>query len=184
MKAFLVGMNLPRAVILIGFLASAFLAWFDYDMGLKLDELRDAEVNRAPNVVRKIQSYSKRLTSLQEQLEDDQWLGQNNPGLYARTIAQDSKVGLGQVDVLPSKEDRVGDGVIDKRYTIRPVNKDRGWTRERLGNFLYMLEEKSQRVRVTRVKILQPAKRRSKPHEIPPDDWTYEVEITSRQREQ
>ena len=184
MKALFVGMNLPRLVILIGFVASAVLAWFDYDLGLKLETLRDAEINRAPNVVRNIQSHSDRLTSLQEQLQDDQWLGQNNPGLYARTIAQDSNVGLGQVDVIPIKEVRVVEGVVDKKYTIRPVNKDRGWTKDKLGNFLFLLEEKSQRVRVTRVKIQQPSNRRTKPHEIPMDDWTYEVEITSRQRAQ
>ncbi len=183
MSSFFTGMNLPRFVILIGFLASAVLAWFDYDLNMKLDDLRDAEQNRAPNLVRKIQSYSRRLTSLQDQLQDDVWVGQNNPGLYARTIAQDEKVNLGQVDVLPGSDERVVNGVVDKKYNIRPVNKNRGWAKYSLGNFLYKLEAESQRVRVTRVKIMQPAKRRSKPHEIPPDEWTYEVEITSRQRE-
>lgn len=183
MKALLTTMNLPRFVILIGFLATAVLAWFDYEMGLKLDYLKDAESIRAPRLVRSIQSHSMRLTSLQEQLQDDVWLGQNNPGLYARTIAQDAQVLLGQVDVLPSRDERVVEGVIDKKYTIRPVNKDRGWGKDKIGNFLYLLEAKSQRVRVTRVKIQQPAKRRTKNFEIPPDEWTYEVEITSRQRE-
>ncbi|MFT5286911.1 MAG: hypothetical protein ACI8TQ_003086 [Planctomycetota bacterium] len=183
MSSFFAGMNLPRLVILIGFIASGVLAWFDYDLGTKLTNLRDAEKNEAPSTVRNIQSLSIRYTQLQAQLADDQWLGQNNPGSYARTIAQHNDVGLGQIDVAPSREEQVVPGVIDKRYAIKPVSKDRGWSKTQLGNFLYLLEDKSQQVRVTRIKIQPPSKSRNKPHEVPADEWTYEVDITSRQRE-
>ena len=177
------GMNLPRLVILLGFLASGVLAWFDYDLGDKLVDLRDAERNEAPRTVRNIQSLSIRLTQLQALLDSSKWLGQNNPGSYVRTIAQNSDVGLGQIDVAPSRAEQVSPGVVDKRYVIKPVSKDRGWSKSQLGNFLYLLEDESQQVRVTRIKIQQPSKSRNKPHEIPADEWTYEVDITSRQRE-
>lgn len=183
MKEFFGNLNLPRVVILLSFLASAVLAWFNLELDAKLDQLREEEKNLAPDTVRNIQELSIRITQLKTQLQDDQWLGQNNPGSYVRTIAQDNTVMLGQVDVVPSRDDKLGNGVVDKKYTVRPVNKDRGWSKNNLGNFLWTLENNSQRVRVTRVKIHQPSKRRTKPHEIPPDEWTYEVEITSRQRE-
>jgi hypothetical protein len=183
MKDFIAGLNFPRAVILLSFVASAALAWFDFELGSELEVLRRAETEQAPQLVRNIQEHSIRLTQLQNQLRDDVWVGQNDPGLYARTVAQDNDVSLGQVDVTPSNDDRLGGGIVDKKYTIRPVNKDRGWSKENLGNFLYMLEKKSHQVRVTRVKITPPSRSRLKPHEVPPDEWTYEAEITSRQRE-
>ena len=104
--------------------------------------------------------------------------------LRAREIAQNDNVRLGQVNVQPLSPDSLGNGIVDRKFTIKPVATDKGWSKQNIGNFLYMLESNSQQVRVTRVKLTPPSSsRKNKPHEIGADLWTYDIEITSRQRE-
>lgn len=176
-------LNFPRVVVLVSMLGSVVLLYLDITLGQKLDRLRTQAERTAPETVRNIQEDSQQLKQLQKQLEDDKWTGQNNPGSYVREIAQSDQVRLGQVDVTPGNPDNLGNGIVDKKYSIKPVDKDRGWGRQNIGNFLFKLEADSQRVRVTRLKIHPPVKARSRPEDFPADDWTYEVEITSRQRE-
>jgi hypothetical protein len=182
--SFIGGLNFPRVVIALSLLGSAVLAYFDYSLGVELERLKEETATKAPQMATKVQEHALQLTQLSKQIEDEGWKGQGNPGSYVRAIAQDDNVRLGQVDVSPSNPDRFPGGIVDKKYTIKPVNKERGWSRQNIANFLFKLESDSRRVRVTRLKMQLPSKRRVQPHEFPPDEWTYEVEITSRQREQ
>ena len=55
------------------------------------------------------------------------------------------------------------------------------------ANFLWMLEDKSSRVRVTDLKIEalnseNPPKPRLKPHELPSGRWSFSCRVTSRYR--
>ena len=184
MREFFTGMNFPRAVILLSFLASAALAWFDFTLGERLTEYKREESTLAPDAVKSIQEKAIKLTQLQKQRDDDGLSGQKQPTNYARTIAQNDNVRVGQVDVQPLSPDSLGNGIVDRKFTIKPVVKDKGWSKQNIGNFLYMLESNSQQVRVTRVKLTPPSSsRKNKPHEIGADLWTYDIEITSRQRE-
>ncbi len=176
------GITFPRIVIAASLLGSAVLAYFNYTLGQQLDEIKGENRTGAPRVVTEIQQHSLLLSQLHKQLADEGYKGQGNPGSYVRAIAQNDNVRLGQVDVSPSNPDALGKGIVDMKYTIKPVNKDRGWSKENIANFLYKLEADSRRVRVTRMKMQPPAKSRLKPHEFPDDEWTYDVEITSRQR--
>jgi hypothetical protein len=183
-KEFFTGMNFPRAVILLSFVASAALAWFDYSLRIQLDQYQVEASTLAPMTVRSVQQNAIKLSQLQKQHDDDGLSGQKQPTNYAREIAQNDNVRLGQVNVQPLSPDSLGNGIVDKKFTIKPVVTDKGWSKQNIGNFLYMLESNSQQVRVTRVKLSTPSSvRKLKPHEIPPDRWTYDVEITSRQRE-
>lgn len=181
--SFFKGLNFPRVVVLMSFLGSVVLLYLDVTLGQKLDRLRTEAETTGPETVRRIQETSHRLRQLQKQLEDDKWTGQNNPGTYVREIAQSNEVRLGQVDVTPMNSDSLGNGIVDKKYTIKPVDTDRGWGRQLIGNFLFKLEDDSQRVRVTSLKIHPPPKARVRPADFPADEWTYVIEITSRQRE-
>ena len=181
--SFLTGMNFPRLVIILSLIGSGVLAYFDFTLGQELAQLKDENSKRAPEIVTKIQERSLMLSQLARQIDDEGWKGQGNPGSYVRAIAQDNNVRLGQVNVDPSNPDRFPNGVVDKKYTIKPVNKERGWSRTNIANFLYKLEADSRRVKVTHLELNAPPKSRIKPHEFPPDEWTYSVEITSRQRE-
>jgi hypothetical protein len=183
-KAFFEGMSFPRAVILLSFLASAGLAWFEFELDGQLEDYVRQETVDAPDVVRSIQENSIKLSQLQKQLDDEGLKGQKQLTNYAREIAQHDNVRLGQVNPQPLSPDNFAGGVVDKKVVIKPVDNDKGWSKQNIGNFMYMLEANSQQVRVTRVKMRPPSSQRSRPHEIPPDLWTYEVEITSRQREQ
>ena len=79
--------------------------------------------------------------------------------------------------VQPLSPDSLGNGIVDRKFTLKPVVRDKGWSKQNIGNFLYMLESNSQQVRVTRVKLTPPSSsRKSRPHEIPPDLWTYDIE--------
>lgn len=174
----------PRIVIALSLVGSAVLAWFDFTLGNELAQRTEENDRTAPLAVRRIQEHSHVLKQLQEQLEDDKWSGQNNPGSYVRAIAQHDDVRLGQVSVTPSSPDNLGNGIVDQKYTIKPDSNDRGWSQSAIGNFLYKLEADSPRVRVTRIKLQPPSKKRYKPHDFPDNEWTYEVEITSRQRQE
>lgn len=181
--SFLTNLTFPRVVIIMSLLGSAVLAWFDFTMGQELDRLKSENATQAPALVTKIQEHSLMLNQLVQQYEDEGYKGQGNPSSYVREIAQNDNVRLGQVTVTPSNPDSLGGGLVDMKWLIRPDNKDRGWSKENIANFLFKLESDSRRVRVTRLKLIPPSKVRTKPHEFPPDEWTYEVEITSRQRE-
>jgi hypothetical protein len=99
---------------------------------------------------------------------------------YLRRVAAKDKIEVGDVDLSPS-EVPLAHGIVDHRYHVRPKDRDRGFSRLTLTNFLSELEHASSRVKVTSVKI-ENAEKRSKPEVVPDDAWTFEADVTSRQR--
>jgi hypothetical protein len=91
------------------------------------------------------------------------------------------RVEVGNLDLTSLQADPFTKGVVDKKYNIRPDNRERTFVRTTIANFLWTLEQQSRRVKVTNIKI-ENADKRVKPQEIPNDKWTFEAEITSRQR--
>jgi hypothetical protein len=76
-------------------------------------------------------------------------------------------------------------GIVDKKIRIKPTSRDKVFQRSKIANFLYKLEADSRRIRVTDMVIELGGKSRVREHEIPEEgNWTYDVEITSRQREE
>ena len=160
MKSFFAGMNFPRIVILLSFIASGVLAWFNLQLEARASTYERQETSLAPDTVRNIQEKSIKLSQLQKQRDDDGLSGQKQLTNYAREIAQNDNVRLGQVNPQPLSPDSLGDGIVDKKVVIKPVDKDKGWSKQNIGNFLYMLEANSQQVRVTRVKLHPPTSRK------------------------
>jgi len=100
-----------------------------------------------------------------------------------RAIVQDG-VELGDHGTDPSTVN-VTKGIVDKKIRIKPNSRDKVFQRSKIANFLYKLEADSRRIRVTDLVIELGGKNKVRAHEIPEEgNWTYEVEITSRQREE
>lgn len=181
MKAFFAGMNLARAIILLSLLGSIGLAWFGATRRTEVKELRAALASTVPSIVSDIQQLSEVHTKLTRDKDGDQFLRQATPELYIRGIGDKPNLSLGQLTLDP-KKDYPTKGIIDQKYRIVPEKKDRAYSRGQISEFLYYLEAESRRVRVTDVKI-DLVDSKTKPHEIPRDAWTFEAEVTSRQKE-
>lgn len=176
--AFFRNMTFPRIVILLSLIGSGVLGYQYQGRAQRLDELK-REVDQAPEVAREIQVLALQLQELKRKLGKENLDVLKDPDLYIRQIAQQRNVDIGGVKV-DFDEKEPAKGVVDNIQTITPQDKRRGKDRTRIANFLYQLEAGSRRVRVTRFE-LTPVKS-FKPHEIGPDNWAFEAEITSRQR--
>lgn len=182
-RDFFGAMNLARWIIVLGLLGSIGLAsngWRLHERRAALqDELAEAIPARAQNIQFLGQLYSK----LQADAEREGFVTQDKPDLYFRGIATDETVKLGQIEVAPTDPRSFYKGTVDLSYTLRPsVSKDESYPRDRLANFMYLIEQKSGRVRVTRVR-LDPAQR-LKQWEISDDRWKWEITATSRAKDE
>ncbi|MEM7516919.1 MAG: hypothetical protein AAF368_08360, partial [Planctomycetota bacterium] len=72
---------------------------------------------------------------------------------------------------------------VHKKYEIRPSDTKRRFSRVKISNFLYKLEEESSRVKVTHVKM-ETGQRGLKEEQVPDDKWTLLAEVTSRQADE
>ena len=180
--SFFTNMNLARAIILLSILGSAVVGWFGWKKSQELEDMRSSLDVRVPKLAQEIQALADLHTMLTRERDSDGLLGVPDPNSYIRRVGDAKNVSIGDLDVDPS-EDKPEAGIVDKKYRIRPSNKERTYQRQRIANFLYKLEESSPRVRVTSIKI-DPVQRRLKPHELPDDRWTFEIEVTSRQKEE
>ncbi len=170
-------MNFPRWVILAMLLTSGALGWFVYEKGTRLAAVHD-ELHRVPVLVKEIQQQALRLDALQGLADKEGLIGETDPEYYIQRIAALENVQIGATSINPSVFQTFR-GVEDHKYTIRPQDKSRRYKRIRIGNFLYKLEEESRKVKVTGIELTPTA--RIKKGEIGDDNWTFEVELTSRQ---
>lgn len=172
-------MNLARAIILLSILGSLALGWLSWTRSQELSDLEYALKNKVPDLGADIQTLSARHTDLAKERSEDGMVGQDNAQTYIYEVAANDRVAIGDTKITPSQVVPMK-GIVDKKYRIRPTDRERPYRRTNISNFLYRLEEKSRRVKVTDIKI-EPAQRRLKDHEIPEDRWTFDVEITSRE---
>ena len=182
MKAFFANMNLARWIILasiVGTLVLAFTGWRLHSRRVQLEEELEVSV---PKRALDLQVLGRRYSKLYKEAEREGLKGQADPQSYIRTLASDEHVALGQVEVIPAPEITPRKGVVDRKYTIRPQSRDRGFPRDRIANFMWKLESESRRVRVTMAQ-LDPEKS-LKPWEHPTDSWKWTVEVTSRQKQE
>lgn len=181
MKSFFKEMNTARVIILaalIGSLALGFIGWKQTQSLAELKMHRDRDLEP---LVSKIQELGKRHTQLSKAMRSEGLAGQSDPMSYIRKVATKDKVDIGDVKIDESKDPRT-QGVMDFKYRIRPSDRDLKFLRARIANFLYSLEADSpRRVKVTDIQI-QAGDKRLKPQDLPEDTWTFEAEITSRQK--
>lgn len=183
-KDFFGAMNWARWIIVLGLLGSIGLAANGWRLHSARTELQSELTSAVPTRAQDIQFLGKLYSKLQADAEREGFVTQDKPDLYFRGIATDEAVQLGQIDVDPASPRSFFKGTLDLTYTLRPqVNKsDVGFPRDRLANFMYLIEQKSGRVRVTRVR-LDPFQK-AKPWEPTDDRWKWEIAATSRAKDE
>lgn len=181
MKAFFRNMNLARGIILGSLLASLVLAVTGYRLSSKRAGLELALAGEVPEIARETQVLSQRYSKLYDEAEMEGLKGQSDPQTYFRTLAGDPKVRLGGLEITTPQPQRPSKGVVDIKYRIVPQTRDRGFDRKNLANFLWLIEERSRRVRVTQFSMTREGN--LKPWEYGNDRWKWDIEVTSRQKE-
>lgn len=197
MKSFFKDFNLARAIILFSLVGSIALAVFGYLQHQKLADLQaDLEksgVRKASSgsydesdvtkLVREIETLGRKHTQLTKAQRAEGFTETEGLGNYIERAINADGVDLGENNKDPSSTP-VTKGIVDKKIRIKPSSRDRVYPRSKIANFLYKLEADSRRIRVTDFTIELGGKSKVKEHEIPEENnWTYDVTITSRQRE-
>ena len=180
MKSMLKNMNLARAIMLFSLVGALVLGILGWQRHTRLSELRANYDDDVAKVVRQVEQLGRKHTQLMSAVRKDALSGQSDLASYIRRNAAADRVEVGDVNISDTDDQRTK-GVVDKKYTIKPQNREAQFVRSKIANFLYKLESESRRVKVTEV-VLEVGEKRLKPHEIPDDKWTFEAELTSRQR--
>jgi hypothetical protein len=177
---FFQSLNMARGIILVSLIGSLVLGYLCWQRSSELSELRGQLQKQVQPTVTGLMQSAQRHTQLSRGLKDDSLGGQKNLETYIRKVAAMDRVEVGNVN-LANTDTPITKGIVDKKYRIKSDDRDRSFPRLALANFLWKLEEQSRRVKVTDIK-LEIAEKRLKTHEVPEDKWTFEAEVTSRQR--
>ena len=177
------GMTFAKGLILVCVAGSGYLGWRAWQGHSEIQELQaamepDGDVQK---LVRQIQENSGVYTSLKTQAGGENLTVLTDPNGYIRNITNHKNIELGRIGITPRKQ-TVSAGIVDHQYRISPETKDAKFQLTQIANFLYMLENRSNRVRVTQLQIGLPV--RVDPGDFPPGEWTLDCTITSRQMEQ
>lgn len=181
MSSFFQNLNFARVTILVALLGSLALAWTGWRQYEALQGLRDDLDKRMPELAKQLEVAARKHTQLAKNYDKEALKGEQNLQSYAIKCATDDRVEIGDIDPQLTTDKNGTKGIEDQKLAIKPKDPKRGYTRLRIANFLYRLEEQSRRVKVTDVEFL-PAGPRIAKHEVPDDSWTFSCEITSRQR--
>lgn len=180
-------MNLARAIMLGSVLLSIVLAWAGW-FGIpaakwpghvQVADMSDNLEGRVENLVRDITRLSRQHTMLSRAVSNEGLQKAESPQSYIMQIAAEDYVELGDLAEINPRDKPVSKSVVDKTWEIRP-DPEREYLRSQISNFLYQLEAKSRRVKVTDLKITNFDKR-VKNDAIPDDEWTFEATVTSRE---
>lgn len=180
MKSFFRSMNLARAMILLSLLGALVLAWTGWRSHARVQEMRENYASDMSKLSTQLVELARKHTQLTDSKKGENLQGEEELQSYIYKIAGMDRVEVGNMNLTQS-EDPFTKGIVDKKITIRPDNRERTFRRTTLANFLYTLEQQSRRVKVTSVK-LEVADRRLKPEMLPEDQWLFEAEVVSRQR--
>ena len=169
-------MNFPRAVIVLCLTSSTVLGWLVYERTQRLAEIQ-SELVRVERVIREVQERAMELDELQKISSENKFRDMDMAQTFIAATAADPKVKVGQVDITP-KPRTPYKGVEDRIYLVRPLRKEQRFLRQQIGNFLYSLEKEGTNVKVTGIDIKP--KDKPKAGEFVDDEWTFELELTSR----
>jgi hypothetical protein len=181
MKSFFKGFNLARGIILasvVGCLVLGFLCW---QRAQEVSTLQDAYQTRTAPAVKDLVQLAQRHTQLSQLLKGEGLKGQEDLVSYIRRVGAKDRVEIGELNIT-STDQALTNGIVDKKYTIKPDNPAQAFKRMMVVNFLYTLEDDSRRVKLTRVKLEVADQKGLKTHEVPKDEWKFDCELTSRQR--
>jgi hypothetical protein len=196
--SFLKNLNLARWIILLSVVGSIGLGVLGYSQSSKLGKLQsdleksgerkaasgtyqDSDVAK---LVRELETLGRKHSQLTKAKKAEGFTETEGLNNYIERAITNDGVELGEHGTDPSTVN-VTKGIVDKKIRIKPTSRDKTFPRSKIANFLYKLEADSRRIRVTDLVIELGGKNRVREHEIPEENqWTYEVEITSRQREE
>lgn len=178
---FIRALNFARTVILLSFLGSAVLGYFVWQQSQQLQEL-ESDLARAPLRLQQLQAQALQAADLERQAASENLGRQSNPEDYIRDIARNPDVEMGSVEIDP--RERSGRGYRDNIFDISPDKRstDQAFSLGQIANFMYLLEQRSRRVRVTEVEIKPVGTRGRREHEVLPGDWTYDISMTTREK--
>lgn len=183
------GVTFAKFMILLCLIGSGALAYQDWKQYQSLNTLRSdlrPGAGKVEQTVVETQKLGRRYAELQKALSGDALAGKDNPLSYIYEIADKPMVDLGTVDIQTSSRAGVGGAnTVDKIYTITPADRNRSFPRYSIANFLFTLEEKSPRIRVTKITIDQmnrDQRAQIKPEEYPADTFSFTAQVTSRER--
>ena len=148
MKSFFANMNLARWIIVLSILASVGLGAWGWTLHKERVVLEEALVASVPKKARDLQVLARRCSRLRSEFDREGLVAQTNPEEYIRSLAGNPDVALGGVDISGKTDSRMK-GVADLKFTIKPQVAKTAHGRNRIANFMWMLEQKSRRVRVT-----------------------------------
>lgn len=176
-------MNFPRIVILVMLIASAVLGWFLFKETQRLEAVEKG-LDETPVLANKIQKLGYQLQGLYDVRSKEGLVELDKPEYYIQSVATDPKIRIGQVNITPrEKAVRGVKGVIDKNFQIRATSKGDTFSRSQIGNFLYQLEAKSRRIRVTDFSMKAAGKKLSA-GQVGNDQWEFDATVTSRETEE
>lgn len=180
MKSFFAGMTLARAIIVLSVIGSAVLGYTGWKNQAQLAQFEAALKTDVPKLVTEIQQTTAKHFRLKRDLDGDQLVREDSPESYILSIAARREVELGNIDYKPRVVNNIP-GVIDYRHRVQPKDRTRAYSLGTIGNFLFYLEDRSRSIKVTDIKInLKDG--RVKPDQVPLDEWTFDVELTSREK--
>jgi hypothetical protein len=186
LKAFFAALDSTRIIIIASFVGSIVMGVLVYVQRQKLEELeRQVGPQGVQRTVVQIQSRALELANLQRIADRETLRQRDDPERYVREAAAHEHVNIGDVDSRPNSE-RIDTrrGHVDRIITVQPPRgTNRTYTRAQISNFLFKLEADSRRIRVTRIQIRpETTGGRTRPHEVASDRWTFDVDITIRDR--
>jgi hypothetical protein len=180
MKAFFTNMSLARWIIVVSLVLSIALCFTGWRLHQQRAMLEAALVKQVPDLAVELQSLSKSYSKLYKDSEREGLKGeQADPAGYIRGIASLDDVQIGQLEIATPPATEMIKGVLDRKYTIKPQNRDAGFPRLKIANFLWRLENASRRVRVTHIHM-ETAQKNPKHEDVLMDSWKWEAEATSR----
>ncbi|MHC4261062.1 MAG: hypothetical protein ACYSWX_00945 [Planctomycetota bacterium] len=172
-------LNFARFVILASFVGSMVLGYLLWVQTQELTQI-DRTLRQAPVKVQGLQAQAMQVKDLMRQATDEGLGRQSDPEQYIRETARESSVNIGQVT--PTPQTKEGQGYEDTHFTIKPARSNtRTFSLGAIANYAYRLEEKSRRVRVTEIQVT-PTGRKLREHEILPDEWTFTLKMTTREK--
>jgi hypothetical protein len=179
-KATLQNISLARWIIIVSVIASIGLGVYGFKLHAERVDLEVALKSKVPLLAIELQTLAKQHTSLMKQFDREGLGEQKDPQTYIRNIAANKEVQIGDTTVEAPAESENIRGVLDTRYGIKPSNRDRGYGRLNIANFLYKLESESRRMRVTRLRMEPEAKSVKPETRLESDSWRWEAEVTTR----
>ena len=184
---FLKQMTLAQSMIIVCLLGATALSPLVYANHKKISELTAAvsEGGELSRIVAQIQSNSLLYTQLYSQKSGESLQGQAQTTAYILKIAGDDRVEMGRINLPKPQRNESSGGIIDETFTIKPDDPRRAFERVNIGNFLYTLENRTRRLRVTQLSmdaLTAAGKQNVLPEEFPSDKWTFTCKVTSRSR--